>query len=67
MAQIHHRMPVILGPEDEERWLRKEMSAEAAQALLVPFSAALMTAVRSLDEGELTNLQYAGSDPRPCA
>jgi putative SOS response-associated peptidase YedK len=44
VAQIHHRMPVILRPEDEERWLGKEVPVEAAQELLVPFSAALMTA-----------------------
>jgi putative SOS response-associated peptidase YedK len=44
VAQIHTRMPVILRPEDEERWLGKEVSVEAALELLRPFPADLMTA-----------------------
>jgi putative SOS response-associated peptidase YedK len=44
VAQIHNRMPVILRPEDEEQWLAQALPVEAAQALLAPFPAGLMTA-----------------------
>jgi putative SOS response-associated peptidase YedK len=44
VAHIHTRMPVILRPEDEEHWLEQALPVEAAQALLVPFPAGLMTA-----------------------
>jgi putative SOS response-associated peptidase YedK len=44
VAQIHTRMPVILRPEDEAHWLEQALPVEAAQALLAPFPAGLMTA-----------------------
>jgi putative SOS response-associated peptidase YedK len=44
VAQIHTRMPVMLRPEDEENWLGKELPLEAAQKLLVPYPAHLLTA-----------------------
>jgi putative SOS response-associated peptidase YedK len=44
VAQIHNRMPVILRPEDEAHWLDQTWSIEAAQELLTPFPAGLMTA-----------------------
>jgi putative SOS response-associated peptidase YedK len=44
VAQIHNRMPVILHPEDEARWLDQALPVEAAQELLVPFPVGLMTA-----------------------
>jgi putative SOS response-associated peptidase YedK len=44
VAQIHNRMPVILRPEDEARWLDQALPVAAAQELLAPFPAGLMTA-----------------------
>jgi putative SOS response-associated peptidase YedK len=44
VAHIHNRMPVILRPEDEVRWLEQELPVAAAQELLAPFPAGLMTA-----------------------
>jgi putative SOS response-associated peptidase YedK len=44
VAQMHDRMPVILQEQDEEDWLNPQLSLEAAQAMLVPFPAELMTA-----------------------
>jgi putative SOS response-associated peptidase YedK len=44
VAQIHDRMPVILDRGDEQLWLDPELSAAAAQELLVPFPADLLTA-----------------------
>ena len=44
VAQIHNRMPVILRPEDEANWLAKELPIEAAEELLVPYPAHLLTA-----------------------
>jgi putative SOS response-associated peptidase YedK len=37
VAQIHHRMPVILHPEDETTWLNPETSPTQALACLKPF------------------------------
>jgi putative SOS response-associated peptidase YedK len=37
-------MPVILHAEDEEDWLNPQLSLQDAQALLMPYPAALMTA-----------------------
>jgi putative SOS response-associated peptidase YedK len=42
VAQIHHRMPVILYPEDETTWLNQEASPAQAQACLKPFPAHLL-------------------------
>jgi putative SOS response-associated peptidase YedK len=39
VAQIHHRMPVILREQDEADWLNPRLSLDAAQALLAPFPA----------------------------
>jgi putative SOS response-associated peptidase YedK len=44
VAQIHNRMPVILQEKDEEDWLNPQLPLAAAQAMLVPFPAELMTA-----------------------
>jgi putative SOS response-associated peptidase YedK len=39
MKSLHHRMPVIFEPEQEEIWLDSSLSdAEALQSLLTPFS-----------------------------
>jgi putative SOS response-associated peptidase YedK len=43
VAEIHHRMPVILQARDEADWLNQHSSLEAAQGLLLPFPADLMT------------------------
>lgn len=37
MRPYHHRMPVILAPEDEDRWLDHGMGPEAVRALLRPY------------------------------
>jgi putative SOS response-associated peptidase YedK len=42
VAQLHNRMPVILHPEDEARWLDPEASPAQAQACLKPFPAHLL-------------------------
>jgi putative SOS response-associated peptidase YedK len=41
-AQIHDRMPVILDPEDYDRWLDPETPVDALQALLKPYPAERM-------------------------
>lgn len=38
---IHDRMPVVLGPEAQVRWLDPKTSAAEAQGLLVPYEGAL--------------------------
>lgn len=45
VAAVHARMPVILRPEDEERWLEPGLTPTDAAAILVPFSSAGMLAV----------------------
>jgi putative SOS response-associated peptidase YedK len=48
MAPIHNRMPVILLPEDEERWLDPDLSEpEHVVSLLRPYPAELLTARRA--------------------
>ncbi len=44
LTPIHHRMPVILAPEDVAAWLDAAASPEAAQALLRPCPAAVLVA-----------------------
>ncbi|MGF7048525.1 putative SOS response-associated peptidase YedK [Paenibacillus sp. DS2015] len=45
MAPIHDRMPVILKPEDEMKWLnRQEMGTPSLQQLLIPYPAEAMQA-----------------------
>ncbi|MDA0691597.1 MAG: SOS response-associated peptidase [Nitrospinae bacterium] len=39
---IHHRMPVILAPDDYETWLNAAFDAKTLQSLLTPFPANLM-------------------------
>jgi putative SOS response-associated peptidase YedK len=36
LKPLHHRMPVILAPEDYDAWLDTETPKEAAEALLRP-------------------------------
>lgn len=48
VAPIHNRMPVILLPEDEDRWLDPDMTApEEIVSLLRPYPADLMVARRA--------------------
>lgn len=42
LMTIHDRMPVILGPEDYDRWLRKDARPEELKELLAPFPAGEM-------------------------
>jgi putative SOS response-associated peptidase YedK len=42
VAQIHHRMPVILHPEKEATWLNPEATPAQVQACLNPFPAHLL-------------------------
>lgn len=44
MAQIHNRMPVILHPDDEDRWLDHDTELDEVLSLLKPFPAELMDA-----------------------
>lgn len=45
MEPIHHRMPVILNPEDEAAWLeRNTTDTSKLKSLLTPYPAELMTA-----------------------
>ena len=43
-AAVHDRMPVILDPEDYDRWLAPETTVEELRALLKPFPAEQMRA-----------------------
>ncbi len=43
LAPIHNRMPVILAPEDYERWLSEDARAEELREMLTPFPADEMT------------------------
>jgi len=43
MAPIHNRMPVILLPENEKRWL-DDNNTEVLESILKPYPAGLMTA-----------------------
>src|SRR5262245_4534947 len=42
VRRVHHRMPVILGPDSFERWLDPEANKEDLLDLLRPFPAELM-------------------------
>ena len=44
VAGVHDRMPVMLMPEDYDRWLDSDRAAEEARALLKPYDEALMRA-----------------------
>jgi putative SOS response-associated peptidase YedK len=44
LAPIHHRMPVIVAPEDADAWLDAARPPEAAQALLAPAPAEVLIA-----------------------
>jgi putative SOS response-associated peptidase YedK len=44
-AAIHDRMPVILEPEDYDRWLAPETSADELRGLLKPYPAEQMHAI----------------------
>jgi putative SOS response-associated peptidase YedK len=43
-ARVHDRMPVIILPEDYDRWLDPETSIDEARAMLRPYDAAKMKA-----------------------
>ena len=48
MAPIHHRMPVILLPEDEDAWLDPDkIEVEAITSFLRPYPDELLEAVRA--------------------
>jgi putative SOS response-associated peptidase YedK len=42
VAAIHDRMPVILAPQDYDRWLAPDAPADELRALLKPYPAELM-------------------------
>ncbi len=42
VGTIHDRMPVILAPEDYDRWLHPNTSLEALEELLIPYPAERM-------------------------
>ena len=44
LSRLHHRMPVILAPEDHAAWLDPSAAGAALQALMKPFEAAPLTA-----------------------
>lgn len=44
MADIHDRMPVIIGPQDRALWLDPEASPEALKALIKPLEDGLLEA-----------------------
>jgi putative SOS response-associated peptidase YedK len=44
-AAIHDRMPVILEPDDYDRWLAADTSVEELRALLRPYPAERMRAI----------------------
>jgi putative SOS response-associated peptidase YedK len=42
LATIHDRMPVILAPEDYDRWLSEDARPDELKELLAPFPACEM-------------------------
>jgi putative SOS response-associated peptidase YedK len=42
LSKIHHRMPVIIGPESYDLWLNDDVRTEHLKDLLVPFPASAM-------------------------
>ena len=56
LADIHARMPVMLDPDAEERWLDADLSLGAAHALLRPFAATSTFAV----SGAVNDARYDG-------
>ena len=44
VAQVHDRMPVILLPEDYDRWLDSAAPLDEVRAMLKPYDAKLMEA-----------------------
>jgi putative SOS response-associated peptidase YedK len=44
VAPVHDRMPVMLMPEDYDRWLDPSTSIEEARGMLKPYDAKLMEA-----------------------
>lgn len=44
LSPIHNRMPVILPPEQERRWLSRDTEIEELKSLLTPFPADAMSA-----------------------
>ena len=44
VGAIHDRMPVILMPQDYDRWLDADTSIDDARAMLRPYDQALMRA-----------------------
>jgi putative SOS response-associated peptidase YedK len=43
LAEIHHRMPVILPPESHGLWLSEDSRSADLKELLIPFPASEMT------------------------
>ncbi len=69
MQEIHHRMPCILTPAEEEAWLAEDTPVEAAKGLLNQYAPALMTAYpvstavnKVTSEGEALTLPVATGD-----
>jgi putative SOS response-associated peptidase YedK len=72
LAPIHHRMPVIVAPEDFDAWLDAARPPEAAEALLKPAPAGVLTAypvstrvnkVANDDPGVIEPLEEEGTPP----
>ncbi|WYU98474.1 SOS response-associated peptidase family protein [Paenibacillus sp. FSL H8-0280] len=42
MEDIHNRMPVILRPEDEEKWLGRNSDVQSLLGILKPFQSSEM-------------------------
>ena len=49
IGKVHHRMPVILNPENYSDWLSPDATSSELKSLLVPFSAEKMS-VRSISK-----------------
>jgi len=73
VAGVHDRMPVMLMPEDYDRWLDANQDADALRALLRPYDSALMKAyevsrvvnsVRNDVEACIEPLQNAPDSPQ---
>jgi putative SOS response-associated peptidase YedK len=68
-AAIHDRMPVILNPEDYDRWLAPDASMDELRALLRPYPAermqaqAVNRAVNSAKNDDETCIQPIGEPP----
>jgi|SRR5450631_2989585 putative SOS response-associated peptidase YedK len=65
METIHNRMPVILGPADEDEWLDPATSVDIARAMCISCPSDWLTPFNSFCNNSTARL-HRRSDPRRC-